>query len=95
MGKNYCTYIMSNGPEGTLYIGMTGDLMQRVQTHKQGMVPGFTARYKLDKLVYYETFSTPMAAIAHEKKLKRWYRQWKINLIEKTNPSWSDLAWDW
>lgn len=74
---------------------MTGDLYARIKTHKEGDIKGFTKRYRLNLLVYYETFSSPTAAIAREKLLKHWYRKWKIDLVEKDNPDWNDLADDW
>jgi putative endonuclease len=87
---------MANGPKAAvLYIGITGDLVRRVWQHKQQRVPGFTSRYHLTRLVYYEQFFYPDAAIAREKELKGWRRGKKIRLIEAGNPRWEDLAVDW
>ncbi len=84
-------YIMTNKPRGTLYIGCTSDLMTRAFAHRNHMIPGFTNRYNLTQLVYVEPHDAPALAIQHEKSLKRWRRDWKIALIEKTNPQWLDL----
>ena len=87
---------MTNGPMGaTLYTGVTGDLQRRVWQHKNKLVPGFTSRYNLTHLVYYECFVHPDAAIAREKEIKAWRRSKKITLIESTNPRWEDLARAW
>jgi len=86
-------YIMANISRN-LYVGMTNDLTRRVQQHKEGVIPGYTKRYKIRKLVYYATFSNPRDAIAAEKKVKGWLRAKKIALIESENPSWRDLARD-
>lgn len=85
------TYILSNKKQGTLYIGVTGNLIKRIFEHKQKAVKGFTNTYNLDKLVYYDTHDTIELAIAREKQLKNWHRQWKINLIEEMNADWNDL----
>jgi putative endonuclease len=85
------TYILSNKKQGTLYIGVTSDLIKRIYEHKQKAVKGFSNTYNLDKLVYYEVHDTIELAIAREKQLKNWHRQWKINLIEENNPDWNDL----
>jgi putative endonuclease len=84
-------YIMTNRPRGTLYIGVTGDLARRVWQHRFHVVPGFTNKYKLVRLVWFEGHSEPCVALQREKSLKRWYRQWKIELIERENPGWRDL----
>ena len=84
-------YIMTNKPQGTLYVGVTSDLVKRVYEHKNNLVGGFTKRYNLHPWVYYETTSDIYEAIVREKRLKKWNRAWKISLIEKFNPSWSDL----
>jgi putative endonuclease len=91
MTKQYCVYILSSKPYGTLYIGITSNLVKRVWEHKNKFVEGFTKKYCVDKLVYYEICSDPETAIKREKRLKRYPRQWKINLIEKENPEWLDL----
>lgn len=84
-------YILSNKRQGTLYIGVTSDLIKRIYEHKQKVVKGFSNTYNLDKLVYYEMHDTIELAILREKQLKNWHRQWKINLIEKNNSNWNDL----
>ena len=90
--KVYCVYIMANSPYGTLYIGVTADLEKRTTEHKLDLVKGFTSKYKLYMLVYYEEFNNVAEAIQREKSLKRWYRDWKIDLINTHNPEWKDLA---
>ena len=77
---------------GTLYIGVTSNLMQRVHQHRFGTMPGFTSRYAVHRLVQIEHYDDMTSAIAREKQLKRWHRQWKINLVESENPQWRDLA---
>ena len=89
--KYYFVYIMASKKNGVLYIGMTNDLIKRVSEHKAGEFGGFTKSYNVHNLVYYETFGDINQAIAREKKLKKWNRQWKIDLIEKVNPNWKDL----
>lgn len=84
-------YILASKPQGTLYVGVTNDLIRRVAEHKQHLVPGFTKRYGVNKLVYWEAFDDYGAAITREKKLKRWRRDWKRALIEEKNPRWADL----
>jgi putative endonuclease len=84
-------YIMASGKNGTLYIGVTANLQNRVNEHKQKLVEGFTKKYNVDNLVYYEIFGDIGEAIMREKQLKKWKREWKIKLIEKDNPSWKDL----
>ena len=94
--KQFFVYIMTNGPRSaTLYTGITGDLRHRVWQHKNKIVPGFTSRYNLTRLVYYECFFYPDAAIAREKEIKGWRRSKKIALIDSMNPQWNDLARDW
>jgi putative endonuclease len=90
-GRQFYVYILANKPFGTLYIGVTNDLLRRVFEHKQGAVEGFTAKYRLHDLVYYEVHETIEAAIMREKLLKRWRRDWKIDLISAANPEWGDL----
>lgn len=87
----YYTYILANKKHGTLYIGVTNDLVRRIVEHKEGTIKGFTKQYDVSKLVYFEAFDDAEPAIAREKKLKHWKRQWKINLIEEQNPDWEDL----
>ncbi|MCB2049024.1 MAG: GIY-YIG nuclease family protein [Novosphingobium sp.] len=90
--KQPCTYILASGHYGTLYIGVTSDLTSRLSQHRNGAFPGFTRRYNVHRLVHYELFGDMGRAIAREKQLKNWHRQWKINLIEAGNPHWEDLA---
>jgi putative endonuclease len=84
-------YIMSNKKNGTLYIGVTSDLIKRVYEHKEGFIDSFTKKYNLKSLVYYEVFDEITEAIKKEKRLKSWKRDWKIELIEKENGEWEDL----
>lgn len=88
---NYWVYILTNKPRGTLYIGVTGGIDDRMERHIKGEGSRFTAKYKLKKLVYFEEFQYIDDAIQREKQLKNWHRQWKINLIEEDNPNWDDL----
>ncbi len=87
-----CVYILASKPYGTLYIGVTSDLIARLWQHRSGEVEGFASRYGAHRLVRFELFSDMESAIAREKRLKNWRRQWKINLIESENPDWHDLA---
>jgi putative endonuclease len=87
-------YIMTNIKNTTLYIGVTSQLVQRVYQHKSKLTLGFTNKYNLNKLVYFESFETMYEAITREKQLKNWRRAWKINLIEGINPNWLDLSKD-
>ena len=89
--KQYYVYILTNQRNGTLYIGVTGNLVQRVYQHRNKFVDGFTKKYGLTQLVYYEVTNDVQEAILREKRLKKWNRQWKINLIQENNPSWKDL----
>ena len=84
-------YILASKRNGTLYIGVTSNIHERIWNHKQKSVPGFTQKYGLDRLVYYAQFDRIADAIAHEKRLKAWRRAWKVNLIEANNPEWRDL----
>jgi putative endonuclease len=86
-----CVYILASERNGTLYIGVTSDLVKRVWEHQSDFVEGFTKKYKIHHLVWYEVHDNMEAAINREKQLKEWKRQWKITLIEKTNPYWNDL----
>lgn len=88
---SYYVYFLASGRNGTLYIGMTNDLVRRVYEHKEGFVAGFTKQYGVKTLVYFEIFEDPESAIRREKQLKAWQRAWKIELIEKSNPYWNDL----
>ncbi|MDT0295737.1 GIY-YIG nuclease family protein [Mesonia ostreae] len=88
---NYCVYILTNKPQGVLYIGVTGGLEDRMERHVNKEGSAFTKKYNLTVLVYFEDFQYINDAIAREKQLKRWHRIWKINLIEKDNPNWENL----
>lgn len=90
--KQPCVYILASQPYGTLYIGVTSDLIARMWQHRNDEVKGFTLQYGVHMLVRFEQFETMHEAITREKQLKRWHRQWKINLIESENPQWVDLA---
>ena len=90
--KQPYVYILASQEYGTLYIGVTSDLMARLYQHRAGEVKGFTAKYRVYRLVRFEEFETMHDAISREKQLKRRHRQWKINLIESENPQWADLA---
>ncbi len=87
----YAVYILASRKYGVLYVGVTGDLMGRVVTHREEWLKGFTSRYHVHNLVYAEFHPQPSAAIAREKQLKKWRRDWKVELIEKSNPDWRDL----
>ena len=89
--KQYYVYILANKRNGTLYIGMTNDLQKRVYEHKNDLIKGFTQKYNVHNLVYYETFNNVWETIAREKQMKKWNRQWKSDLIEESNPKWKDL----
>ena len=89
--KRMYVYIMSNHPQGTLYVGVTNDLVRRVYEHKNKIIKGFTSKYGLDRLVYYEIYEDEITAIQREKTLKDWNRKWKIALIEQKNSGWEDL----
>jgi len=92
MPKIYYVYILASERNGTLYIGMTNDLARRMEEHKEELVPGFTKKYRVKSLVYYEIFEEVNAAIHRETRLKKYKREWKLNLIEERNPDWRDLT---
>ena len=92
MNKTYAVYILTNYNETTFYIGVTGNLQKRIWEHKNKVVEGFTKKYNVDKLVYYELTENVESALNREKQLKRWHRQWKINLIKEMNPEFKDLS---
>lgn len=92
--NNYYVYIMTNYSK-TLYTGVTNDLNRRIYEHKQKLIPGFTQKYNITKLVYFEETSNVNAAIAREKQIKGWLREKKITLIESINPEWNDLSAGW
>ena len=89
--QNYAVYILASKKDGVLYIGVSNDLTRRLYEHKQGEIKGFTEKYKVHRLVYFELFDDPENAILREKRLKKWNREWKIQLIEEKNPDWRDL----
>ncbi|MBU8974711.1 GIY-YIG nuclease family protein [Lysobacter sp. MMG2] len=89
--RSPCVYLLASGPRGTLYVGVTSDLIRRVWQHKSAEAEGFTRRHHVHVLVWYEAHETMESAIAREKALKVWKRMWKIELIESTNPQWRDL----
>jgi putative endonuclease len=89
--KIYCVYIMASKKNGTLYIGITSNPQKRIYEHKNDLTEGFTKKYQVHLLVYFEIFNDPYTAISREKQLKKWNRKWKLNLIEKENPLWKDL----
>ena len=99
MSKTYAVYILANYNETTFYIGVTGDLQkriwERIWEHKNKVVEGFTKKYNVDRLVYYELTEDVESALNREKQLKRWHRQWKINLIKEMNPEFKDLSESW
>jgi putative endonuclease len=88
----HCVYIMTNKRDGTLYIGLTSDLPKRVWEHKNNVVEGFTKKYGCHTLVYFEPIEDFDSALQREKQMKAWNRDWKIQMIEKTNPTWKDLS---
>ena len=91
MPKHPCVYLLASNRNGTLYIGVTSNLIARVWQHREHVAEGFTAKYDVTRLVWYEQHETMPAAIAREKALKHWRREWKIRLIEEGNPGWRDL----
>ncbi len=91
----YYLYILTNKKNGVLYIGVTNNLERRMFEHKNKLVKGFSYRYNLDKLVYLEVYQYVEDAIKREKNMKKWKREWKINLIVEDNPNWEDLSKDW
>jgi putative endonuclease len=95
MRKQFWVYIMSSKPWGTLYVGVTSDLEARVYQHKNGLLEGFTKKYGVKALVYFEDHALASDAIKREKRIKKWPRLWKINLIRTGNPDWNDLAANW
>jgi putative endonuclease len=93
--KFYYVYILASKRNGTLYIGVTNDLKRRIYEHKNKLIKGFTQKYEVNRLVYFEECSDVESAIIYEKKLKKWRREYKIALIEKGNCDWVDLSEDW
>ena len=94
MTKTYYVYILSSKRNGTLYIGVTNDLERRLYEHRNNLIEGFTNKYHVHHLVYFEDVNDIQSALQREKQLKRWTRKWKLELIEKFNPEWRDLADD-
>ncbi|MBV5296931.1 MAG: GIY-YIG nuclease family protein [Rhodoferax sp.] len=89
--KHPVVYILASQRNGTLYIGVTSDIVKRIWEHKNDVVESFTQKYKVHQLVYFEQYTDMLAAITREKQLKKWNRSWKLALIERTNPEWRDL----
>ena len=94
MIKSPCVYILTNNRNGTLYTGVTSNLIKRVWEHKNHVVDGFTKKYNINILVWYELHETMESAISREKAIKNWKRAWKLNVIEEMNPQWNDLYYD-
>ena len=94
MEKQPCVYILANKRNGTLYVGVTSDLPKRIWEHKSKVVEGFTKKYGVDKLVWYEIDHTMESAIQRENTIKKWRREWKLRIIEEMNPGWKDLYED-
>ncbi|MGJ5220953.1 MULTISPECIES: GIY-YIG nuclease family protein [unclassified Bradyrhizobium] len=88
---SYYVYILASRKDGAIYVGVTNDLVRRVYEHRLKAVPGFTFKYNITRLVWFEVYDDPISAITREKELKQWKRAWKVHLIEKDNPGWSDL----
>jgi putative endonuclease len=93
--RSYYVYILASQRNGTIYVGVTNDLSRRVWEHKEGQAPGYTSKYGVARLVWYEEYSDIGDAITREKRVKRWRRAWKIRLIEESNPQWLDLYETW
>ena len=94
MERQPCVYILASRKHGTLYIGVTSNLMQRLHQHRAGLIDGFTKSHRVHRLILFEMHADMPTAIAREKQLKNWRREWKCNLIERDNPDWLDLAID-
>ena len=92
MSERFCVYVLASGRNGTLYVGVTNNLARRMPEHKSGAVPGFTRQYGVNQLVYFEEYASILEAREREYKMKRWRRDWKLELIEKLNPNWRDLS---
>jgi putative endonuclease len=87
----YYVYILASRKDGAMYVGVTNDIIRRIYEHRTKAVPGFTAKYNITRLVWFEIYDDPVSAISREKELKKWKRAWKIQLIESQNPRWDDL----
>jgi putative endonuclease len=94
LSERFYVYILASGRNGTLYVGVTNNLARRITEHKSGAVPGFTRQYGVDQLVYFEEYGSILEARDREYKMKRWRRDWKLELIEKLNPNWRDLSFE-
>ena len=92
MAKSYYVYILASKRNGTLYIGVTNDLKRRVREHKNGLVKGFSKKYRVNNLVYYEETPDVISALTREKQMKKWKRNWKLKAIERDDPNWKDLS---
>ena len=92
--KQYYTYILASRKNGTLYVGVTSDLLKRIYEHKQNLIDGFTKKYNVHTLVYYEVHNDIREAITREKQIKKWNRRWKMRLIEEMNSEWRDLYYE-
>ena len=92
MARQPCVYMLASGKHGTLYTGVTSNLLARLYQHREGLIEGFTSRYGVYRLVWFDMADTMEAAITREKQLKKWNRDWKLRLIEESNPEWLDLA---
>jgi putative endonuclease len=88
---SYFVYILASRKDGAIYIGVTNDIVRRVYDHRTKAVPGFTSKYNITRLVWFEIYDDPISAISREKELKKWRRAWKVQLIEAQNPDWNDL----
>ncbi len=94
MAACFFVYILADRPRGVLYVGVTNDIGRRIWEHKARVAPGFTSKYGVTRLVFYEEYASILEARARERSLKKWRRAWKFELVEKVNPTWSDLAAD-
>jgi putative endonuclease len=88
---SYYVYIIASRKDGAIYVGVTNDIVRRIFEHRIKAVPGFTSKYNITRLVWFEIYDDPISAISREKELKKWKRSWKVELIEKDNPEWNDL----
>lgn len=95
MSRNYYVYILASERNGTLYIGVTNNLARRLYEHKEHLIKGYTEKYNVNTLVYFEQTNDIESALYREKQLKKWNRNWKLDLIEKVNPEWNDLSVSW
>jgi putative endonuclease len=92
MTKQFYVYVLTNKSNNVLYVGVTSNLIKRLQEHKNKLIDGFTKKYNINKLVYFESTPSSRSAITREKQLKNWHREWKVNLVSKNNPKWLDLS---